>query len=111
VKRLEEFRDLFVPWAGLAVGLVAAGIAHQFGSEGTFDDCATISPIPIIIACLIGIAATIFAALSSWRIVCDDKQGEARRVVAIISVGSGALFVFAMILPIIASLVLPPCFQ
>jgi hypothetical protein len=111
MKRSEEFRDLFVPWAGLAVGVAAAGIAHQFGSEGAFDDCATISPIPLILVCLISIAATIFAGVSSWRVVRDDKQGEARRVVAIVSVGSVALFVFAMILPIIASLVLPPCFQ
>ena len=111
MKRSEGFRELFVPWAGLAVGLAAAGIAHQFGSEGAFDDCAAISPLPIILACLIGIAATAFAAFSSWRIVRDDKQGEARRVVAIVSVGAGALFVLSMVLPIIASLVLPPCFQ
>jgi hypothetical protein len=32
-------------------------------------------------------------------------------VVAIISVGSVALYVLAILLPMVASLVIPPCFQ
>jgi hypothetical protein len=40
-----------------------------------------------------------------------EEETPARRVVATISVGAAALFVFSMILPVIASLILPPCFQ
>lgn len=110
MKRTSQFADLVMPWTGLAVGVVAAGVVDQFGSAGTFDHCRTISPIPLIIVALIGIAVTIVAALFSWRVIRDEDETQARKVVAIISVGAAALFVFAMILPIIASLVIPPCF-
>src|SRR5205085_11979668 len=39
VKRSSEFADLMLPWAGLIIGVVSAGFAHQFGSEGVFDRC------------------------------------------------------------------------
>jgi hypothetical protein len=110
VKR-SEVRDLFVPWTGLAVGIVATGIVHQFGSEGVFDHCRPISPVPLLVVSIIGIGVTILAALASLRVVRDRAETQARKVVAIISTGSAALFIFAMLLPMIASLVLPPCFQ
>ncbi|HWI75693.1 MAG TPA: hypothetical protein VNS53_01255 [Sphingomicrobium sp.] len=111
MKRRSELADLFVPWAGLAVGIVAAAIVHQFGSEGVFNHCKPISPIPLIVVALIGIAVTVMAGLASWRVIRGEEETPARKVVAVVSVGSAALFVFSMILPIIASLVLPPCFQ
>lgn len=111
MKRSSEVRGLFVPWAGLVVGIVAAGMTHQFGSEGMFDNCAVISPVPLILVALLGIAATVAAALWSWGVARDADEGPARRLVAIISVGAGALFVMAMTIPIVASLVIPPCFQ
>ena len=110
MKRSGQFADFLLPWTGLAVGVVAAGVVHQFGSAGTFDHCWAISPIPLIIVAVIGIAVTIVAALFSWRVIRDEDETQARKVVAIISVGAAALFVFAMILPIIASIVIPPCF-
>jgi hypothetical protein len=103
--------DLFMPWAGLVVGIIAAGVTHQFGSEGVFDDCSAISPIPLIVVALLGVAATVVAAVASWHVVRGDHESPARRVVAVISVGTAALFVLSMVLPIIASLILPPCFQ
>jgi len=111
MKRSGEFREQFVPWAGLVVGIVAAGTTHQFGAEGMFDNCAVISPVPLILVALLGIAATVAAALWSWGVARDGDEGPARRLVAIISVGAAALFVMAMTIPIIASLVIPPCFQ
>ena len=106
-----QARDLFMPWAGLVIGLVALAIVHQFGSEGVFDDCATISPVPLVLVALLGIAATLVGALASWRIVRNDDEAPARRLVGIVSVGCAAFFVLAMALPVIASLMLPPCFQ
>jgi uncharacterized membrane protein YidH (DUF202 family) len=110
MKRASQFADFLMPWTGLAVGVVSAGVVDQFGSAGTFDLCRTISPIPLIVVALIGIAVTIAAALLSWRVIRDEDETQARRVIAIVSVGASALFVFAMILPVIASLVIPPCF-
>jgi hypothetical protein len=106
-----ELREQFVPWAGLVVAVIGIGVAHQFGSEATFHDCEAASPGPLLIVTLAAIAVTSLAALASWRVVSDRNQGAARRLVGIVSVGAAALLVFATLLPMIASLVLPPCFQ
>jgi uncharacterized membrane protein YidH (DUF202 family) len=111
VKRRSQIADSLMPWAGLAVGIVAAAVVHQFGSQGTFDHCRQISPVPLLVVALIGIAVTVVAGLASWRVLRAEDETPARKVVATVSVGSAALFVFSMILPMIASLVLPPCFQ
>ncbi len=111
MKPRERLADSLVPWAGLGVGIIAAAIVHQFGSQGTFDHCKPISPIPLIIVALVGIIVTTGAGVASWRVLRNGDETPARKVVATVSVGSAALFVFSMILPVIASLVLPPCFQ
>jgi membrane associated rhomboid family serine protease len=100
----------FVPWAGLVVGLISAAVVHQFGSEGTFDHCRTISPGPLLVVAAIGILACVASGLASWRGI-RGSDDEARRVVGVISAGMAALFIFAILLAMIASLVLPPCFQ
>lgn len=109
--KTSELRDFVMPWSGLAIGILAAGVDHQFGAEGTFDSCRAISPIPILVVSLIAILVTIVGALLSVRILRDEAETQARKVIAAVSVGSAALFVFAMILPVIASLILPACFQ
>ncbi len=111
MKRSSELADLFMPWAGLVAGLVAAGVVHQFGSEGTFDHCAAISPVPLLVVAIIGLLVTAAGAFASYRVFRSDGEGPARKMIAVISLGSAALFVMAIILPMIASLVLPPCFQ
>lgn len=103
--------DLMTPWTGLVIGVVALAIAHQFGSDGTFDHCGSISPGPLIIVSLLAIAATLYGAFVSWTVFRKDAEPQARKVIAAISIGSSAFFVVAMIFPIIAALVIPPCFQ
>ena len=51
-----------------------------------------------------------WAGLVSWQSMRGDER-SAHRVIAIISVGSAALFCLAIFLPMVAALVLPPCFQ
>lgn len=106
-----EIRDALTPWLGLIVGLSAWAFTHQFGADGMFDDCTTFAPIPIVIVALIGIAAATVAGWASWRIVSDGKQGQARRVIATVSVGMAALFALAMLYPVLAALIIPACFQ
>jgi hypothetical protein len=110
MRRSKQIAGQFMPWAGLASGTAAAGIAHQFGSDGTFDHCAAISPVPLLIVSAIGLLVAIAGLAGSWSVLRDESQGAARRVIAIVSVGAAALFAFAMILPMIAALVIPPCF-
>jgi uncharacterized membrane protein len=109
VKR--QVTDSVMPWAGLVIGLVALGIAHQFGSDGTFDHCLSISPGPVLIVSALAIVGTLAGAFASWTVFRNDAEAPARKVVAVISIGSAAVFIIAMILPIIAALAIPPCFQ
>ena len=106
-----EVREAMTPWLGLVVGLTAWAFTHQFGSDGMFDDCTTFAPGPIIIVAVVAIVVSLVAGWQSWGIVRDGKQGPARRVIATISVGMAALFSLAMFYPILAALIIPPCFQ
>jgi hypothetical protein len=111
VKRSQEFIDLALPWAGLAVGVTALGVAHQFGSDGTFDHCLSNSPVPVLLVSTAAILMTLGGAFASWTVFRDDAEAPARKVIAVVSIGSALLFVLAMILPVIAALMIPPCFQ
>ena len=111
MKRPEEARGLLAPWAGLMTGVVALSIAHQFGSDGTFDDCLAVSPVPLMIVSVLMICATLAGAFVSWRVFRKEADAPARKVVASISIGASVFFVLAMILPMIAALMFPPCFQ
>jgi hypothetical protein len=108
MRRTRTIVHEFLPWAGLVVGIIAAGFVHQFGSDSVFDDCSTAAPVPLLIAAVAGLALCILAGLLSWRSRRSDSG--ARRVAAAISVGCAALFAFAIILPMVAALILPPCF-
>jgi hypothetical protein len=111
VKRSGEKRDLFMPWAGLVAGTVGAGIAHQFGSEAMFNSCQVISPVPLLIVSVLCLLLVALGGLESWRVIRADAETPARRIVAIISVGSVGLYLLAILLPMVASLVIPPCYQ
>jgi hypothetical protein len=111
VKRSSEIADLVLPWAGLIIGLLAMITAHQFGSDGMFAHCLSISPGPLLIVSTLTIAATAGGGFLSWRVLNNQAEAPARKLIAVISVGSSALFILAMILPIIAALLIPPCFQ
>ena len=110
MKRMRALVDAFRPWAGLVVGLLALAVVHQFGSDGAFNDCQAVSPGPLLIVAFVGLLVCLGSGFASWR-SARGSDSEARRVIATVSVGSAALFVFAILLAAIAALVLPPCFQ
>ncbi len=109
MKRSRQLIDALAPWAGLVIGLVAFSVVHQYGSDGSFNDCDMVSPGPLLVVALLGLLACVGSGYASWRTM-RGSGNEPRRVVAVISIGSAALFVFAIVLAIIAALVLPPCF-
>ena len=111
MKRSDEFADLMTPWAGLLIGMTALAISHQFGSDGTFDHCRSISPGPLLVVSLLAIAATFCGAFLSWTVFRKEAETQARKIIAAVSMGSSAFFILAMILPIVAALMIPPCFQ
>jgi hypothetical protein len=57
------------------------------------------------------IAAALAGGFASWTVFRKDAEPPARKVIAAISLGTSAFFILAMLLPVIAALVIPPCFQ
>jgi hypothetical protein len=106
---MRRFRDGFMPWAGLALGTTGFFLAHQLGSNATFQDCRVGSPWFVIAGTIIGLALIILGALGSWRIYATSGEASVRRVIAAVSLMSAALFALAIILPVIAALVIPQC--
>lgn len=109
--RAGSIKDLILPWAGLIAGFVAWWLAHEFGYAATFDGCQNAAPGPVLAVTLVCVLVAIAGGWASWGILRGEDQGNARRVIAIISVGSAALFAFALLLSVAAVLILPPCFQ
>lgn len=106
-----RIREGFMPWAGLALGTLGAGLAHQLGAESTFQNCATGSPLLVIIATIIGLVLIGIGAAGSWRIFSADGEGSTRRFVAAVSVMACAIYAIAVILPFIAAMVIPRCWS
>ena len=99
------------PWAGLVAAVAGAALAHQFGAFGTFDHCPAISPGPLLAvaaACLLAIVA---GGWASAQVARQGSESASRRLVALVSVGMAALALFATLLPMVAALTLPRCFQ
>ena len=109
--KTERIRDRFMPWAGIALGTLGTGFAHQLGSDSTFQDCRFGSPMIVIIGTIVGLALVALGALGSWRVYDGNGETPARRMVAIVSVMACGVFAMAIILPFIASLVIPRCWQ
>lgn len=104
-------RAPFQPWAGLVAAILGVGVAHQFGSEGIFDDCQRIGTGSLQVVALLCMLGVLAGGLLSFPVLRRGGQGGARRVIACISVGMAALAIFAILLPLLATLILPPCFQ
>ena len=107
--RTERIRDVFMPWAGLALGTLGAGIAHQLGSDATFQDCRIGSPWTVIAAVIVGLLLIAAGAAGSWGVFRGDGEPPARRTIAAVSLMADGLFALAVILPLLAALIIPPC--
>ncbi len=107
----ERIRDRFMPWAGLALGTIGAGLAHQIGVDSTFQDCRFSSPGVVIAGTILGLVLVALGALGSWRVYANDGEGPARRFVAIVSVMACGLYAIAIVLPFIAAMVIPRCWE
>ena len=107
--KTERIRDRFMPWAGLALGTAGYFLAHQIGSDSTFQDCRVGSPLIVLLGTILGLLVIGAGALGSWRIFGADAETPARKLVAIVGLMACALFALGVILPLIASLVIPRC--
>jgi hypothetical protein len=101
--------DKLVPWAGLVLGALGAGFAHQVGSDSTFHDCAFASPVIVWIGGLAGLFVVFAGAGLSWSVWRRRTEGAARRLIAGVSLMTAALLALTIILALTATLIIPPC--
>jgi hypothetical protein len=104
-----SIRDGFMPWAGLALGTAGFFLAHQIGSDSTFQDCRVGSPWMVIVGTLVGLGVVALGALGSWHVYAAASEPPARKLVATVSLLACALFAVGILLGLIASLVIPQC--
>jgi hypothetical protein len=109
--KTERIRDRFMPWGGLALGTLGAGFAHQLGADSTFQDCTAGSPWIVIVGTIAGLALIAAGAFASWRVFDAGGEAPARRMIAAVSLMAAVLFAIAVILPLIAALLIPPCWE
>ena len=107
--KTRSIRDGFMPWAALALGTIGYFLAHQIGSDSTFQDCRVGSPWIVILGTVIGLAVVGFGAFRSWGIYAAVNETPARRLVAIVGLLACALYAFGILLPFIAALIIPRC--
>jgi hypothetical protein len=107
--KTKSIRDGFMPWAGLTLGTLGAGLAHQLGSDSTFQDCSFSSPLVVIVGTIVGLLLIGAGALGSWSIYAAEGEAPARRTVAVVGLMACGLYAIAVILPLIAALVIPRC--
>ena len=107
--KTERIRDGFLPWAGIALGTTGYFLAHQIGSDATFQDCRIGSPWIVILGTLVGLAVIALGAVGSWRVYASEAESPARRLVAVIGLLASVLYVIGVVLPFIAALVIPRC--
>jgi hypothetical protein len=107
--RSERIRERFMPWAGLALGTAGYFLAHQIGSDSTFQDCRVGSPLMVIVGTLAGLLVIGSGALGSWQVYGESDEGPSRRFVAAIGLLACALFAIGVILPAVAAMLIPRC--
>ena len=98
-----------MPWAGLALGTTGYFLAHQIGSDSTFQDCRVGSPWMVIVGALVGLAVIGAGAFGSWGIYAARAESPARRLIAVVGLLVCALYVMGVVLAVIAALVIPGC--
>ena len=107
--RTKSIRDGFMPWAGLALGTTGYFLAHQIGSDSTFQDCRAGSPWVVILGTLIGLGVIGLGAFGSRGIYAERNETPARRLVAVVGLLACALYAIGVTLPLIAALIIPRC--
>jgi hypothetical protein len=107
----QSLSRLLMPWAGLIAAMAGTAIGHQAGSDGTFNHCLTAVAGPVRLVGILCIAAMIVGGWASWTTLREPEAKPTLRLIAFVSIGMAALGIFALLLPLIASLILPPCFE
>ena len=107
--KTKSIREGFMPWAGLALGTIGYFVAHQIGSDSTFQDCRVGSPLMVIFGTILGVVVIGLGAFGSWGVYAAPSETPARKLIAIVGLLACALYVMGVVLPFIAALLIPQC--
>ena len=111
MRLLTEAKLYAWPWAGLIAGVLGAGLAHQIGSDSNQHACWDNGAGLIIAVGLLCLALVAGGGFLSWQIwQRRDHERQTRRFIALISMLAAGLFAFAILLPMIGSIIIPRCF-
>jgi hypothetical protein len=102
-------RDLFMPWSALALGTAGYFLAHQIGSDSVFQDCRVGSPAMVIVGAIVGLVLIALGAFGSRRIYLSEAETPARKLVAVVGLMACGLYTLGIILFLVSSMVIPPC--
>lgn len=107
--KVKSVRDGFMPWAGLALGTTGYFLAHQIGSDATFQDCRAGSPWIVILGTLAGLAVVGLGAFGSLGVYAAREETPARKLVAVVGLLACALYALGSVLPFLAAFIIPGC--
>ena len=103
--------ELLQPWAGLVAGVLAGAFSHQFGADGTFNNCERFAPVPLLLVAALCVIICVAGGLASLQLVRRAGEETTPRVVGAISVGFALLAMLAIVLPMLGAIILPACFE
>jgi len=109
--KAERAFDRFLPWGGLALGTAGFFVAHQLGGDSVFQDCAFSSPLMVAIGTVAALILIALGAAASWRVFSADAEPQARKLVSAISLMACLLYTMGVLLPLIAAMIIPRCWE
>ena len=109
MSRAVQAREALMPWAGIIGAAIGGAIAHQGGADSVFSNCARASPGAVIAVCILGLLIVGAGAFVSWTTRGGSSERSARGLIATVSSFLALFMAFAIVMPMIASLMIPPC--
>jgi hypothetical protein len=112
---LRNWLMLWLPWSGLAGGLLGWGLQHQAGTYLTNSDCAASGSVPVGLLGLCGAALALLGGWLSLRELLgtgasfDGSGAGTRRFIAALGAMSALLFLLTIVMQTLAGFVIPPC--
>jgi len=100
-------RAAIAPWAGWIGGTAGWLLASQLGADLAQLDCARAGPLTMTLIGLCGALLAIVGGLVSLRVW--RRSSGSLRLIAMTGVLAAGLFLLTVLLPTIASYIIPPC--
>lgn len=106
-------RSPWAPWSGVFAGAFGWFLHQQAGANANYWDCRFGGPLWTVGLGLVCAAIILVGAAVSWRARRAPSEGEdrpeARAFAGLVGAVAALIFLFAMLLDVLASLTVPAC--